>query len=181
VKKMILAMAAVAALVPASSAMAASSGELQLSGPSVTIVNLLTGGTSGGGPITFAGQQIDGIQAQGAARYRERDTDGDGKIDENELKVTANDVNADPNADVLSILFDRGGPGFVANNSLQGNQYKLEGKGKAADNTLLPDLSSCGSFVVAIPLPPLSDIVLASLTQGGDPAELFAPKPVGCA
>ena len=74
VKKMILALAAVAALVPASSAMAAD--DLRLEGPSLTLVNALTGGTSGGGPITFAGQQIDGLQSNGAARYRGRDSDG---------------------------------------------------------------------------------------------------------
>ena len=61
-KKMILALAAVAALVPASSAMAAD--DLRLEGPSLTLVNALTGGTSGGGPITFAGQQTGELSGE---------------------------------------------------------------------------------------------------------------------
>jgi len=179
VKKMILALAAVAALVPASSAMAAD--DLRLEGPSVTLVNALTGGTSGGGPITFAGQQIDGLQSNGAARYRGRDSDGNGTLDDNQLRVSANDVNATPDATVVGILIDTapGGGIFADATQLNGNALQYEIKSQDGDN--VPALSNCGSVVLAVPLNPISDIIAASLTLNGDPAELFpGNRPAGC-
>jgi len=179
VKKMILALAAVAALVPASSAMAAD--DLRLEGPSVTLVNALTGGTSGGGPITFAGQQIDGLQSNGAARYRGRDTDGNGSLDDNQLRVSANDVNATPDATVVGILIDTApGAGVVGADTTQLNGNALQYEVKTQDGDNVPALSNCGSVVLAVPLNPISDIVAASLTLGGDPADLFLNRPAGC-
>jgi hypothetical protein len=175
---MILALTVVAALAPAASASAADT--LRLSGPSVTLANLF--GNSGGG-ITFGGQQIQGIQTAGSARYRENDADNDGAIDNgerNELKVTANDVNALPNSPVGGILIDLGQGGFPQNivgadiAQLNGQSLQYELKSQDGDN--VPDLTSCGSVVLAIPFAGL-DLVAASLTPNGDIAELFNPAP----
>lgn len=174
-KKMILAVAAVAALAPTSSAFAANANTLELSGPSATVANLFTGGTSGGGPIVIAGQQLDGIQANGHASYKERDADREGKI-------TANDVNADPNSPVLTFVIDTDQSpapetdslsAFV--NNLEGNKYRLEGK--TQDGDAVPNLSECGAFVVGFAQ---ADVILATLTQGGDPADLILGRPANC-
>lgn len=174
-KKLILAVAAVAALAPTSSAFAANADTLELSGPSATVVNLFTGGTSGGGPVVIAGQQLDGIQANGHASYKERGADREGK-------VTANDVNGAPNDPVLTFVVDTDQTPapetdslsiFV--NNLEGNKYRLEGKTQDGDD--VPNLSECGAFVVG--LAP-ADVILASLTQGGDPADLILARPNGC-
>jgi hypothetical protein len=175
VRKYILALAAVAALVPASSAMAAD--ELRLSGPSATLVNLLTGGTSGGGPIVFGGQQINGLQANGAARYREKNAGT-----EREIRVSANDVNSGDGAPVFSFLVDTtpAGVGFeiLDTTNLNGTSYKLDSK--TVDGGTVPNLGQCGSVVVGLPLAPLSDIILATLTQSGDPLQLLIGRPAGC-
>src|SRR4051794_578713 len=167
---MILALAAVAALVPASSAMAAD--DLRLEGPSLTLVNALTGGTSGGGPITFNGQQIDGLQANGAARYRGRDSDGNGSLDQNEIRLSTNNVNASPDATVIGLLFDTGN-GQVYGDADQLNGTSLQYERRTQDGDTVPALTNCGSVILAIPLLPTSDVIAATLTLGGDPADLF--------
>ena len=169
-KKMILAMAALAVLVPASSAMAADA--LRLEGPSITLANALTGGGSGGGPITFAGQQIDGLQANGSARYR---SDGPG---ENELRINANDVNAAPDTTVVGLLIDTGA-GIAGVDADQLNGTSLQYEIKSADGDNVPDLTNCGSVALAIPLQG-ADLIAATLTLGGDPADLFFNRPIGC-
>jgi opacity protein-like surface antigen len=176
VKKMILALAVVAALAPAASASAADT--LRMSGPSVTLANLF--GNSGGG-ITFNGQQIQGVQPAGSARYREDDADGNGKIDNgerNELKLTAADVNAPAGSLVGGILIDLGAKGFpvVGADIAQLNGQSLQYEVKSQDGDSVPDLTSCGSVILAIPFAGL-DLVAASLTPNGDLAELFNPAP----
>ena len=170
-KKMILALtlAAVAALVPASSAMAAD--DFRLEGPTITLANALTGGGSGGGPISFAGQQIDGLQANGSARYRSREGG-------NELRVNANDVNAEPDSTVVGLLIDTGDFGIIGVDADQLNGNSLQYEMREPDGDDVPDLTNCGSVVLAIPLQPLfGDLIAATLTLGGDPADLLLNRP----
>ena len=174
-KKLIMAVALVAAMViPAASASAKTT--LQLSGPSVTLANLF--GNSGGG-ITFGGQQIEGIQPAGTARYREEDPGGDGvqaaQGDENELRLTAKDVNAPADSPVGGILIDLGKLGQPPAGAItQLNGQSLQFEIKSQDGDTVPDLTSCGSVILAIPFQGL-DFIAASLTQTGDVAQLFAP------
>jgi hypothetical protein len=75
VKKYILAIAAIAALAPASSAYAGAEYKIDNTGPSVSLGGLLGGDGSSGGPIEIFGQEIEGLQSQGSARHRfEADT-----------------------------------------------------------------------------------------------------------
>ena len=175
-KLIILGVAAFAALVPASSAMAAD--DLRLEGPSITLANALTGNGSGGGPIVFAGQQIDGLQANGSARYRGRYTDGNGSLDDTQPRINATHVNALEDSPVVGILIDTGaGIAGVDADVLNGNALQYQIRSQDGDN--VPELTNCGSVALAIPLIG-ADLIAATLTLGGDPADLFINRPAGC-
>ena len=187
-KLLALGVAAVAVMLPASSALAADYTRLE--GPTASLSNIFTafaGGvpsTSGGGPITIGGQQID-LQSQGSTNYRV------GQDGDRELKWTLQDWNVNEGDPVFTILIDTGALfGPVVGNGGVGQLFsfapitladndgsaKLDVRSKDGDE--VPYLSKCGTLEIMIPfsgndqqLGQISDIGIGTLTETGDPAD----------
>jgi hypothetical protein len=199
VKKYIVAIAAIAAMAPAT-AHAGADYKIDNKGPSVSLGGILEG-DGGGQSIEILGQEIEGLTSQGSARHK---FEGDSSEDtfKEELRVKTSDLD-DPQegapvfyfslSSILGNVFN-GGNQNVALQSQSGllgilgeplpvgevhgdtaeMRYKYEGA-VAPGNKELP-LSHCGDIILGLPVHNdinFLNLLLASVSEDGDVATAF--------
>lgn len=156
-KKLIIAMAAAAAMVPATASAQGQIEEVDNFGPSTSLGHVLSGENSGS-PIEIGGEQIDGLTASGSAKHR-LDVTSDGWREELEIKNSK---------------LNEGGPGgfvylalssFRSVGAAEQDGDKAELRYRAENERPLP-LNPCGEIVLGLGN---NDIVLATLSSDGDP------------